>query len=184
MGKLEVICGPMFSGKTSELLKRIRRSQIAKQSVMVFKPKIDNRYAHNKIQNHDGDKIPASIVSNSIEIEIAIQNFNSLHSKNPDVIAIDEVQFFDYEIIELIKKIKDKGTRVIVSGLDMDFNGDIFNITSDLMGYADIIDKQTAICVVCGKEATQTYKKNKNNKIIEIGGKEEYEARCYHHWKK
>ncbi len=179
-GSVEVICGSMFSGKTEEMIRRVRRARIAKQHVQVFKPAIDTRYdAVEQVKSHDGlghDAIPAS---SAVEI---------LNSVAPDttVIGIDEVQFFSGDISRVVQQLADRGVRVIAAGLDMDFRGEPFGPMPQLMSEAERVDKLHAICVVCGAEASRTQRlidgrpANYDDPIILVGGSESYEARCRH----
>lgn len=181
-GSIEVICGPMFSGKTEEIIKRIRRATLAKQVVQIFKPKIDDRYSQDHVESHDGRNVGAIIVNGSAEIEVAIENYNAAHNVLPSVVVIDEVQFFDDQIVQQVYDLKCRGVRVIVAGLDMDWNGSPFNITGMLMSLADKVDKQSAVCVVCYNDATYSYLKEQSGEQIQIGALDKYEARCFEHW--
>jgi thymidine kinase len=180
-GTIEIVCGPMFSGKTEELMKRARRATIAKQKVLCFKPSIDNRYDADKIQSHDGRKLDAHVVGTIDELEVIIQNHCAAGQK-PDVVIIEEVQFFDDKIVQVIYDLKCNGTRVIAAGLDMDWQGQPFPITAHLLSIGDDIDKQTAICLQCGDDATYSYLKNKSGEQIQVGATDKYEARCFNHW--
>jgi len=176
-GWIEVIVGPMYSGKSEELIRRIRRAKIAKQKVQVFKPEIDNRYSLDDVVSHCGEKEEAISVKNSQEIVNFIE-------EDIDVLAIDEVQFFDENIIDILTKVSDSGKRVICAGLDMDFRGEPFGCVPKLMAIAEFVDKIQAICMCCGNPATRTQRlingkpANYNDSIILIGAKESYEARC------
>ncbi|MCF6093196.1 thymidine kinase [Microaerobacter geothermalis] len=178
-GWIEVICGSMFSGKSEELIRRIKRAQLAKQKVMVFKPQIDDRYHREAIVSHNGTQNHAIPIQHSTEI---------LERITPDtsVIAIDEVQFFDDSIIEVCKQLADQGKRVICAGLDQDFRGEPFGPTPYLLALADYITKLHAICVKCGNPATRTQRMindepaRYHDPIILVGASESYEARCRH----
>ena len=176
-GCIEVVCGPMYSGKSEELIRRIRRAEIAKQKVQVFKPTIDDRYDKQDIVSHRGDKIQGIPISRSEEI------LNYLDD-DTEVIGIDEVQFFDDGIIKVVNKLADENKRVIVAGLDTDFRGEPFNVMPQLMAIAEFVDKITAICMKCGNPATKTQRlidgkpADYNDPIVLIGAKESYEARC------
>ena len=148
-GCIEVVCGPMYSGKSEELIRRIRRAEIAKQKVQVFKPTIDDRYDKQDIVSHRGDKIQGIPVSRSEDI------LNYL-DEDTEVIGIDEVQFFDDGIIKIVNQLADNNKRVIVAGLDTDFRGEPFNVMPQLMAIAEFVDKITAICMKCGNPATKT----------------------------
>ena len=148
-GWIEVVTGSMFSGKTEELLRRIRRATIAKQHVQVFKPKLDHRYGTNKVTSHAGANFTATPVENSAEI------LETLDSETT-VVAVDEAQFFDAELTKVCTILADKGIRVIVAGLDQDFRGDPFGPMPIILSLAEQVSKLHAICVVCGKDASRT----------------------------
>lgn len=175
-GNIEVICGPMFSGKTEELLRRIRRAQIARQEVQIFKPKLDNRYHESDVVSHIGQSIPAIAVENSDDLMINI-------SKDTKVVGIDEIQFFDKNICGLVSELADNGFRVICAGLDQDHKGVPFGPMPCLLAIADMVDKVSAICTVCGMPATKSLRINSeiDDKIF-IGEKDYYEARCRNHY--
>ncbi|MBU3157387.1 thymidine kinase [Clostridium estertheticum] len=176
-GWVEVIIGPMYSGKSEELIRRIRRTKIAKQKVQVFKPEIDNRYSKDDVVSHCGEKEEAVRVKNSLQIL-------DLLDADTQVIAIDEVQFFDKGIIDIITSLADNNKRVICAGLDMDFRGEPFGPIPALLAIAEFVDKIQAICVVCGNPATRTQRlingkpAKYEDKIVLIGATESYEARC------
>jgi len=181
-GSLEVICGSMFCGKTEELIRRLRRAEIARQKVQVFKPIIDNRYQVAKVASHSGAAFEA------LPIEKSTQILEELH-QNTTVVGIDEVQFFDQEILEIIQKLVDNGKRVICAGLDTDFRGEPFGVMPTIMALAEHIDKLQAICMVCGEPASRTQRLVNGNPayyddpIIIVGASEMYEARCRLHHK-
>lgn len=176
-GLIEVITGSMFSGKTDELIRRLRRARIAKQSVAVFKPAIDTRYAVQKVTSHAGSEFEALPVSRAADIPALIP---------PDatVVAIDEAQFFDEHIAEVCQALAGRGLRVIVAGLDMDFRGEPFGPMPKLLAIAEQVDKLRAICVVCGAPASRTQRlingqpARFDDPIVLVGGSEAYEARC------
>lgn len=176
-GWIEIVVGPMYSGKSEELIRRIKRAKIAKQSIMVFKPAIDTRYSKNDVVSHSGDKEGAICVLSAKEI----LNFVS---DDTQVVAIDEVQFFDDEIIDVCRKLADKNKRVICAGLDMDFRGEPFGPIQGLLAIAEFVDKIQAICVVCGNPATRTQRlingkpARYSDPIVLVGAHEAYEARC------
>jgi len=176
-GWVEVIIGPMYSGKSEELIRRIRRTKIAKQKVQVFKPEIDNRYSKDDVVSHCGEKEEAVQVKNSSQI----LDFLDIDTQ---VIAIDEVQFFDEGIINIITALADNNKRVICAGLDMDFRGEPFGPIPALLAIAEFVDKIQAICVVCGNPATRTQRlingkpAKYEDQVVLIGAKESYEARC------
>ncbi len=142
-GWIELVCGSMFSGKTEELIRRVVRAKIAKQKVQVFKPAIDTRYKANKVSSHSGSHYKAITVDNTSQIADLIE-------EDTDVVAIDEVQFFDWQISDLCDKLANQGRRVILAGLDLDFRGEPFGPMPLLMAQAEMVDKVQAICVVCG----------------------------------
>ncbi len=169
-GWIEVICGCMFSGKTEELIRRVRRAIIAKQNVKIFKPKIDNRYSANEIVSHSEQALPSQVVENVNEIlEGAEDSY---------VIAIDEAQFFSNDLIDVCNKLADKGKRVIVAGLDQDYRGVPFEPMPNLLAVAEYITKTLAICVECGNPADKTQRKIHSGERVLVGAAESYEARC------
>ena len=179
-GRLEVITGPMFCGKTDELLRRLRRAIIAKQKIQVFKPGFDIRYSNEKITSHAGNEYNAYPLENITEIFALLKD-------GVTVVAIDEAQFFGDEILKVVKELVDQGIRVIVGGLDMDFRGVPFGLMPMLLSQAEIVDKLHAICMVCGEEATRTQRlvdgepAYYDDPIIIVGASEMYEARCRIH---
>ncbi len=179
-GSIEVITGVMFSGKSEELLRRVRRALIARKSVQVFKSHLDDRYSGiHAISSHDGRRVEARPVSSSLEIAEQIVG-------DVEVVAIDEVQFLDTGIIEVANRLADRGIRVIISGTDMDFRGEPFGPIGPLLAVAESIDKLHAICVVCGDLATRNQRlidgrpAVAEGPTIQVGGSETYEARCRH----
>ena len=171
-GSIEVICGNMFSGKTEELIRRLRRAKIARLNVKIFKPKIDTRYEEGNIVSHNQLKLES----------LAVKSINELNdlTSDADVVGIDEAQFFDESIIEIAKDLSSKGKRVIIAGLDTDFKGEPFGPMPKLMCEADFLDKLQAICVKCGNPASYTQRLSKENKQVVIGETDIYEARCRH----
>jgi len=177
MGSLEVITGSMFCGKTEELIRRLRRATIAKQTIQVFKPVIDDRYAYSKVTSHAGSDIEALPITTSAEL---------LEQLNPEatVIGIDEAQFFDPAIVDVANHLADRGLRVIVTGLDTDFRGEPFGCMPVMIAKADKVDKLSAICMVCGEPATRTQRlingrpAHYNEPIVVVGASNMYEARC------
>ncbi|MGL4662791.1 MAG: thymidine kinase [Culicoidibacterales bacterium] len=181
-GWIEVICGSMFAGKTEELIRRLKRFEFANKPYVVFKPKIDNRYSENEVASHSGSRSQAVVVENSAEIlEEVKQSYSHV-----DVVAIDEVQFFDEGIVEVAEMFANQGKRVIVAGLDMDFRGVPFSIVPELLARAEFITKLTAICHECGAPATRTQRIINgvpaafDDPIVLVGADERYEARCRH----
>lgn len=179
-GSIEVITGPMFCGKTDELIRRLRRAAIARQKVKVFKPAIDDRYSVEKVTSHAGTEFAA----------IPIQSVYSILDyldEDTTVVAIDEAQFFDDEIIPLVQQLADRGLRVIVAGLDTDFRGEPFGPMPYLMAQAEKVDKLQAICMVCGEPASRTQRlingepAHYHDPVVVVGAAELYEARCRLH---
>ena len=169
-GSIEVICGSMFSGKTEELIRRLRRAQIARLNVEIFKPKTDNRYDALAIVSHDQNSIHSTPVENSASI--------LLLGTNTQVVGIDEAQFFDDELPNVCISLANKGVRVIVAGLDMDYQGKPFGPIPALMAVAEEVIKVHAVCVICGGPANFSYRTIENNSKILLGEKESYEPRC------
>lgn len=169
-GWIEVISGPMFSGKTEELMRRLRRAKIAQQKIELFKPAFDTRYHEQKVVSHDESEMESHVVKEAGEI------LNLAYCK--EVIGIDEAQFFDESMVNVIKKIADKGLRVIVAGLDKDYKGDPFGIMPQLLATAEFVTKLHAICVVCGAPASFSYRVNASQQTFLLGAKSEYQARC------
>ncbi len=169
-GWIEVICGSMFSGKTEELIRRLKRARIAHLKVEIFKPAIDTRYDEQNIVSHDETFIQSTPVANSLNILLLCEDV--------DVVGIDEAQFFDADLVEVCEKIAQKGTRVIIAGLDMDYKGKPFGPMPQLLAIADYITKVHAICVQCGNIASFSYRKVANTSQVLLGEKDEYEPRC------
>ena len=169
-GWIEVITGCMFSGKTEELIRRLRRAQIAKQKVKIFKPKIDSRYSKNSIVSHNEQSLPSILIENIIEV---VEQAN-----DAQVIGIDEAQFFNEETVHICNKLASQGKRVIVAGLDQDYTGKPFEPIPQLLAIAEYITKQHAICVVCGNPADKTQRKTTELERVIVGASDIYEARC------
>jgi thymidine kinase len=169
-GWIEVITGCMFSGKTEELIRRLRRAQIAKQTVKIFKPRIDARYSDNSIVSHNEQSLPSILIDDIIEVLD--------HSNDAQVIGIDEAQFFNESIVHICNLLASKGKRVIVAGLDQDYTGKPFEPIPQLLATAEYITKQHAICVVCGNPADKTQRKTANPERVVVGAADIYEARC------
>jgi len=177
-GSIEVICGSMFSGKSEELIRRVRRARIAKQTVQIFKPSVDDRYGIDSVNSHDGREIKA------IAIEKAAEMLDYING-DTTVVAVDEAQFFDPGIVNICRKLADeRNLRVIVAGLDLDFRAEPFGSMPDLMAIAEEVNKLHAICVVCGDEASRTQRliddkpAAYDDPIVLIGAADSYEARC------
>lgn len=174
-GHLEVICGPMFSGKTEELIRRIRRSQIARQKVQIFKPAVDTRYAETQVVSHSAQSVDSTPVAKSLDILNLIKDATR-------VVAIDEVQFFDFDIISVVEKLTARGMRVIAAGLDLDYRAKPFGPMAELLAIADDVAKIQAICTVCGAPATRTQRLVNNDEQFLLGELKTYEARCRAHY--
>ncbi|WP_369901707.1 thymidine kinase [Bacillus manliponensis] len=178
-GWIEVICGSMFSGKSEELIRRVRRTQFAKQSAVVFKPAVDNRYSEEDVVSHNGLKVKGIPVQASKDIVNHVTD-------DVDVIAIDEVQFFDEDIVEVVQGLANRGYRVIVAGLDQDFRGLPFGQVPQLMAIAEHVTKLQAVCAECGSPASRTQRlidgrpASFDDPIILVGASESYEPRCRH----
>jgi thymidine kinase len=170
----------MFSGKTEELLRRLKRAQIARQKVQVFKPALDIRYSRDHLQSHDANRIPSVAVEKPLDVLDHLE-------EGTRIVGLDEAQFFDASVVDLTQKLADRGIHVIVAGLDMDFLGNPFGPMPQLLAVAEIVTKLSAICVVCGEPATRTQKISGNfttdttesrTNPIALGAKDMYEARC------
>ena len=179
-GYIEVVVGPMYSGKSEELIRRVKRAEIARQKVLVFKPSIDNRYSKNDVTSHDGAAIRAIPIDNLQEIWMYVD-------KQTQVVGFDEVNFFDKEIINTVNKLANMGIRVICAGLDMDFKAEPFGSVPALMARAEFVEKLQAVCVICGQPATRTQRiidgqpAKYDDPVILVGATESYEARCRCH---
>ena len=176
-GWIEVICGSMFSGKTEELIRRVRRAQIARQRVQVFKPAMDTRYAKREVTSHNGMQVEAVPVESTARLRALIE-------MDTTVVALDEAQFFNDDIVALCEELAKRGVRVIVAGLDMDFRGEPFGPMPALMARAERVNKLQAICVVCGGPASHTQRlidgqpAAYDDPVILVGASDVYEARC------
>ena len=169
-GWIEVICGPMFSGKTEELIRRLVRAQYAKQNVAIFKPKTDNRYSDDYIVSHNKRKIKSIILESSEDIYS--------YKDQADVFGIDEAQFFDNELIEVSNKLAKLGKRVVIAGLDKDYTAKSFGPIHQLMIDAEYVSKVNAICMVCGDPASFTQRISSEKDLVVVGETDKYEARC------
>jgi thymidine kinase len=178
-GWLEVISGCMFAGKTEELIRRINVLRFAKKNILVFKPAIDNRYSNTKVVSHAGSSVDSIVVAKARDILDYVND-------EVDVVAIDEVQFFDADIVGVCDQLALEGKRVMVAGLDMDFRGEPFNVMPILITCAEFVTKLTAVCTTCGAPATRTQRLVNGaaasylDPIILVGASESYEARCRH----
>ena len=169
-GSIEVICGSMFSGKTEELIRRLKRAKYARQKIQIFKPVIDNRYDEKKVVSHDANEIqstPVTLPSDILRLAV-----------NIDVVGIDEAQFFDDGLVVVCNHLANKGVRVIVAGLDMDYSGKPFGPIPDLLATAEHITKVHAICVKCGNIANYSHRKSKDETLVVLGESETYEPLC------
>jgi thymidine kinase len=173
-GWIEVVTGCMYSGKTEELNRRVRRAQYAKQPIRVFKPAVDNRYSDNEAVSHSGSRVEAVSVSQTSDIWD--------RSKGFDVIAIDEAQFFDESLVEVCQHLADSGKRVIVAGLDLDFRGVPFGCIPRLLAVAEQVTKLHAVCVQCGNHASRSQRIVDAPQQVLVGGESAYEARCRKCW--
>ena len=179
-GRVEVICGSMFCGKTEELIRRVRRAMIARQKVQVYKPSIDDRFGVERVTSHTGQTVEAQPIQSPSEI------YDTL-AADTTVVALDEAQFFAPDITEVVEALAQRGIRVIVAGLDMDFRGAPFGVMPELMSRAEDVTKLHAICVVCGEDASRTQRivngepARYSDPIILVGASERYEARCRTH---
>ncbi len=179
-GSVEVITGSMFCGKTDELIRRLRRATIAKQHIQVFKPLIDNRFSEEKVTSHAGSEFDALPIDKAADIRSQLDD-------NTTVVGIDEAQFMDKEIVQIVNFLADKGLRVLISGLDTDFRGEPFGSMPTLTAQAEHVTKLHAICMVCGEDASRTQRlvdgkpAHYNDPVVIVGASELYEARCRLH---
>jgi thymidine kinase len=171
LGWIEVVCGPMFSGKSEELIRRLRRAEIARQRVQIFKPAIDQRYSDSHIVSHSELKIRSSSVKNAAELEASLD-------LRTEVIGIDEAQFLGNELVDLVVRLADMGKRIIIAGLDTDYLGRPFHPIPELLAIADEITKTLAICMQCGNPAKHTQRLVMSRELIVVGAGGMYEARC------
>jgi len=169
-GWIEVVCGSMFSGKTEELIRRMRRAVIARQKVEIFKPKVDNRYSSQDIVSHDKQKIKSTVIKKPDEIlKVALE---------AQVVGIDEAQFFDNSLVRVCQTLANMRKRVIIAGLDQDYRGKPFGPIPHLLAVAEYITKTHAICVVCGNPANHTQRTTEDKERVVVGASDIYEARC------
>jgi thymidine kinase len=169
-GWIEVVCGSMFSGKTEELIRRLKRAQFAKQKVEIFKPQIDTRYHEEKVVSHQGNEIHSTPVPSSSNI--------LLLASDVDVVGIDEAQFFDMELVNVVNQLADSGVRVIIAGLDMDFKGQPFGPMPALLACAEYVTKVHAICMTCGSLAHISHRKTNETNLVVLGETDSYEPLC------
>ncbi len=170
-GWIEVVCGPMFSGKTEELIRRLRLAQIARQRIQIFKPVSDQRYHAAFLASHNAQKFKCQPVQSAAEIFEAVQD-------QTRVVGIDEAQFFDKPIVGVCQKLADRGMRVIVAGLDQDYRGEPFGPMPELLAIAEFVTKSQAVCMSCGGLATKSQRLTRQDEQVVVGAKEVYEARC------
>jgi thymidine kinase len=173
-GCIEVVCGSMFSGKTEELLRRVKRARLARRRVILFKPRIDNRYDDVKVVSHEGIKAEATAVANSTEL----LSFIKFDEPMPDVVGIDEAQFFDDAIVDAAERLADAGVRVICAGLDQDYRGRPFGPMPSLMSVAEYVTKLQAVCTQCGAAACRSQRLIGLEGQLFVGGAADYEPRC------
>jgi len=169
-GWIEVICGCMFSGKTEELIRRLRRAQIARQKVLIFKPRIDNRYSADHIVSHSEQALVSTVVDTPTEI-LAL-------AKDAHVVGVDEGQFFSSDLVQICEELAGQGKRVIVAGLDQDYRGKPFEPIPQLLAVAEYITKTLAICMRCGNPADRTQRITSQQELVVVGAQNVYEARC------
>ncbi len=169
-GWIEVICGSMFSGKTEELIRRLKRAQFAKQKVEIFKPEVDKRYDENEVVSHDANSIHSTPVPNSSNILILADDI--------EVVGVDEAQFFDMGLVEVCNQLANRGIRVIVAGLDMDYRGKPFGPIPSLLATAEYVTKVHAICMKCGELANHSHRFLEKDELVVLGEKESYEPLC------
>jgi len=174
-GWIEVVTGCMFSGKSEELIRRLRRAVIARQRVQIFKPGVDTRYAEDHIVSHSQMKLRSIPVANAQELMLGVDD-------RTDVVGIDEAQFFDLDLVEVATRLANRGMRVIVAGLDLDYRGIPFEPMPQMLAVAEYVSKQLAICMVCGTPANYTQRLTTSHERIEIGAQGMYEARCRYHF--
>lgn len=179
-GWIELIVGPMFAGKSEELIRRVKTLSYTKMHIIAFKPAIDDRYDKTAIASHNGAKYEAYAIKNAHSILEIVKS-------DTQVVAIDEIQFFDMSIVSICEELADRGIRVIAAGLDLDFKGEPFGPMPELLARAEFVTKLTAVCTICGCAATRTQRlidgkpANYDDPIIQVGAKENYEARCRKH---
>lgn len=174
-GSIEVVCGPMFSGKTEELIRRVRRAQIARQKVQIFKPASDTRYDETAVVSHNSTSIKSEPVAKAVDVLLRLKD-------STRIVALDEVQFFDEEIVTVVKKLAKRGCRVICAGLDLDYKAKPFGPMPELLAIADEVHKIHAICTVCGAPATRSQRMTNEDGQFLLGEADCYEARCRYHY--
>jgi len=177
-GRVEVVCGPMFSGKSEELLRRLKRARIAKKKYQLFKPAIDDRYSETEVVSHSGERMECQVLQNSFHLS---DQYNL--DEDTEIVAFDEAQFFDSTLVSTVTSLANMGKRVIVAGLDMDSMGKPFGPMPSLMAVAEEVLKLTAVCEACGEPATHTFRLtvNREEQVL-VGAGDHYQARCRDHW--
>ena len=170
-GSIEVICGPMFSGKTEALIQRLRRAVIARQRVQAFKPSIDRRYHETRITSHGAQSLDAMAVNGASELESRVE-------PDTQVVGVDEAQFFGPLMVPVAQRLADRGVRVVIAGLDQDYRGEPFDPIPQLLAIAETITKLPAVCVRCGGNGTRSHRKSGGVATVEVGGADAYEALC------
>ena len=177
-GRIEIVCGPMFSGKSEELLRRLKRARIAKKKYKLFKPSVDDRYSETEVVSHSGERLECQVLQASLHLS---DQFNL--ERDTEIVAFDEAQFFGVQLLSVATSLAAMGKRVIIAGLDMDSRGTPFGPMPELMAVAEEVLKLTAVCEACGEPATHTYRVTKEEKEqILVGASEHYQARCRDHW--
>jgi len=175
-GRIEVICGSMFSGKSEELLRRLKRAKIARKKYQLFKPSVDDRYSTTEVVSHSGERMECQVIQSPYHVVDSLEH-------DTEIIAFDEAQFFDSTLLETVASLANMGKRVIVAGLDMDSSGKPFGPMPHIMAVAEEVLKLTAVCEECGEPATHTYRKTSEQKgQVFVGAGEHYQARCRDHW--
>ena len=175
-GSIKVICGPMFAGKTEELIRLVVRSRIAQKKIQAFKPLVDNRYHDHHIVSHSGLSVEAEVLGQSNELL-------SLLNEDTEMVAIDEAQFFDDSLVGIVESLAFKGVEVVCAGIEQNYRGEPFGPMPFLLALADNIQKIKAVCNVCGQDAGKSYRLGGDPQDILIGGREHYQARCRRHWR-
>jgi len=175
-GRIEVVCGSMFSGKSEELLRRLKRARIAKKKYQLFKPAIDNRYSDTEVVSHSGERLECQVLQSSFHVPDYL-------NEDTEIVAFDEAQFFDDMLVATVVSMANMGKRVIIAGLDMDSRGEPFGPMPRVMAVAEEVLKLTAVCEYCGEPATHTYRTTEKEKEqVLLGAGDHYQARCRDHW--
>ena len=175
-GYIKIVCGPMFAGKTEELIRLVSRARIARKKVQAFKPLVDDRYCSSHIVSHSGVRIEAETLGHSTELL-------NLLEEGTRMVAIDEIQFFDQDIVNVVESLVVRKMEVICAGIDQNYRGEPFGPMPFLLASADEIKKIKAVCNVCGRDASKSYRLGGDERDVLIGGREHYQARCRRHWR-